>query len=77
MLFRRISINSKLITLLEEWRRHQKEIFDKLGIHQSEETYMFQYKDRPLTKDIFSRKIKQICKRGNVEPIRFHDGIHM
>ncbi|MCY9028888.1 tyrosine-type recombinase/integrase [Bacillus inaquosorum] len=73
---RRISINSKLITLLDEWRQHQKEIFNELGIHQSEETYMFQYKDRPPTKDIFSRKIKQICQRGDVEPIRFHDLRH-
>lgn len=73
---RRKSINSKLITLLDEWRQLQKEIFDELGIHQSEEIYMFQYKDWPPTKDIFSRKIKQICQRGNVDPICFHDLRH-
>ncbi|MEI4452092.1 site-specific integrase [Bacillus velezensis] len=73
---RRISINSKLIALLDQWKQKQKEIFDGLGIKQTEESYMFQYKDRPPTKDIFSRKIKQICKRGNIEPIRFHDLRH-
>ncbi|AKL75091.1 tyrosine-type recombinase/integrase [Bacillus velezensis] len=74
--FRRISINQKLLQLLEHWKRHQKELFKSLMIPHSENTYVFQYKDTPSSKDIFSRKIKYFCRDTDLEPIRLHDFRH-
>ncbi|MCI4129585.1 MULTISPECIES: tyrosine-type recombinase/integrase [Bacillus] len=73
---RRISINQKLLGLLDHWKRHQKELFNLLKIPHSEKTYVFQYKDKPSSKDIFSRKIKYFCKDTDLEPIRLHDFRH-
>ncbi|MCI3987449.1 tyrosine-type recombinase/integrase, partial [Bacillus vallismortis] len=33
-------------------------------------------KDKPSSKDIFSRKIKYFCKDTDLEPIRLHDFRH-
>ncbi|CAI8857336.1 tyrosine-type recombinase/integrase [Bacillus sonorensis] len=73
---RRISINNKLLQLLEHWKRHQKELFNSLNIPHSVNTYVFQYKEKPSSKDIFSRKIKYFCKDTDLEPIRLHDFRH-
>ncbi|QOH65214.1 site-specific integrase [Bacillus amyloliquefaciens] len=73
---RRISVNEKLLKLLEYWKTQQKKLFEELGILHSDETYIFQYKDIPSRKDIFSRKIKYFCKDSNLEPIRLHDFRH-
>lgn len=45
-------------------------------ISNSENTYVFQYKDTPSSKDIFSRKIKYFCRDTDLEPIRLHDFRH-
>ncbi|MCY8413441.1 tyrosine-type recombinase/integrase [Bacillus spizizenii] len=73
---RRISINTKLLEMLLEWKEKQKDILEKLQVSSSENTFIFQYKESPANKDIFSRKIKTICARGEVEPIRLHDLRH-
>ncbi|MCC2251770.1 tyrosine-type recombinase/integrase [Virgibacillus sp. AGTR] len=74
---RRISINSKLLELLHEWKRKQEFLFSKYNMQHSDEVHIFQYRDKPPTKDIFSRKIRTICKRSDkIEPIRLHDLRH-
>ncbi|MEC1701571.1 tyrosine-type recombinase/integrase [Bacillus velezensis] len=73
---RRVSINKKLLKLLERWREAQEELFNELGIRHSHDTYIFQYKDTPSRKDIFSRKIKYFCKDSDLTPIRLHDFRH-
>ncbi|MFK3937952.1 tyrosine-type recombinase/integrase [Alkalihalobacillus sp. NPDC078783] len=73
---RRISINNKLLLLLDEWKQKQIELFRLLGMSHSNETHVFQYKDVPPTKDIFSRRIRTICKGSDLEPIRLHDLRH-
>ncbi|TWK89401.1 putative prophage phiRv2 integrase [Bacillus paralicheniformis] len=73
---RRISINRKLFSLLDYWREKQEDLFKKLNILHSDESYIFQYKDTPSSKDIFSRKIKYFCKNSDLEPIRLHDFRH-
>ncbi|QDI93174.1 hypothetical protein EPH95_16020 [Salicibibacter halophilus] len=37
---------------------------------------LFQYREKPPSKDIFSRRVKTICQRGDIEPIRLHDLRH-
>ncbi|GIN78587.1 hypothetical protein CHCC14820_0643 [Bacillus paralicheniformis] len=59
---RRIRINRKLFSLLDYWREKQEDLFKKLNILHSDESYIFQYKDTPSSKDIFSRKIKYSVK---------------
>ncbi|MEK5132966.1 site-specific integrase [Bacillus sp. FSL W8-0645] len=73
---RRISINSKLIELLFQWKEKQREIFNKLNIIHSDQTFMFGYRELPPSKDRFSRGIKRICSRSSVEAIRLHDLRH-
>ncbi|MBM7634437.1 site-specific integrase [Geomicrobium sediminis] len=73
---RRISINSKLFNLLESWKERQQNLFAQLRIHHSNDTHIFQYREKPPTKDIFSRRIQTICNRGELEPIRLHDLRH-
>ncbi|MCT1577315.1 tyrosine-type recombinase/integrase [Oceanobacillus kimchii] len=74
---RRISINSKLIELLQDWKREQQDLFSKYKMKHSNEIHIFQYKDQAPTKDIFSRKIRTICERDDkVEAIRLHDFRH-
>lgn len=73
---RRISINRKLIDLLEQWKERQSDLFKKLGITHNDTVYIFQYREKPPTKDIFSRRIKKICTEGGLEPIRLHDLRH-
>ncbi|MCY8989817.1 tyrosine-type recombinase/integrase [Bacillus atrophaeus] len=73
---RRISINSKLFDILLEWKEKQRVVLESLHIMHAEDIYIFQYKDTPPNKDVFSRKIKTICERGEVEPIRLHDLRH-
>lgn len=74
---RRISINKKLLDLLDQWRQEQEKLFDDLGISHSDETFIFQYKDTPSRKDIFSRKIKYFCQEDeNLKVIRLHDLRH-
>ncbi|MCC9022871.1 tyrosine-type recombinase/integrase [Bacillus nakamurai] len=53
-----------------------KELFNSLKIPHSAKTYVFQYKDKPSTKDIFNRKIIYFCKDTEIEPIRLHDFRH-
>lgn len=62
---RRISINSKLIELLHDWKREQQDLFSKYKMKHSNDIHIFQYKDQAPTKDIFSRKIRTICERVN------------
>lgn len=73
---RRISVNRKLIDLLEQWKERQSDLFKKLGITHTDNSYIFQYREKPPTKDIFSRRIKKICIEGGLEPIRLHDLRH-
>ncbi|UJL47082.1 site-specific integrase [Virgibacillus sp. NKC19-16] len=73
---RRISINSKLLALLKTWRKKQQLLFSKLNIPHSGNTHIFQYREKAPTKDIFSRRIRTICKRGELIPIRQHDLRH-
>lgn len=73
---RRISVNSKLLLLLDEWKEKQKYLFDRLRMTHTDQTHIFQYKDVPPTKDRFSRKIKLICKDSDLDPIRLHDLRH-
>ncbi len=62
--------------MLLEWKEKQKDILEKLQVSLSDNTFIFQYKESPANKDIFSRKIKTICAREEVEPIRLHDLRH-
>ncbi|MFD1387532.1 tyrosine-type recombinase/integrase [Oceanobacillus oncorhynchi subsp. oncorhynchi] len=73
---RRISINAKLLELLLKWKREQQILFEKYQLKHSDEIHVFQYREIPPTKDIFSRRIRKICERGNLEPIRQHDLRH-
>ncbi|MFT0802993.1 tyrosine-type recombinase/integrase [Bacillus swezeyi] len=73
---RRVSVNSKLIDLLDQWKEKQREIFHKLNIKHSDKTFMFGYRELPPSKDRFSRGIRRICSRGSLEPIRLHDLRH-
>ncbi|MDR4994440.1 site-specific integrase [Bacillus altitudinis] len=74
---RRISINSKLLSLLDQWRHEQEKLFNDLGVFHSDQTLIFQYKDTPPRKDIFSRKIKYFCSNDeNLKVIRLHDLRH-
>lgn len=73
---RRISINAKLLALLQEWKLKQQELFKKYQIEHSNEVHVFQYREVPPTKDIFSRRIRTICNRGQLVPIRQHDLRH-
>ncbi|WP_375335793.1 site-specific integrase [Bacillus sp. WMMC1349] len=73
---RRISVNPKLISLLDQWKEKQRKLFEQLNIQYSENIYIFQYKDLPPSKDVFSRRIKKICERGSIKPIRLHDLRH-
>lgn len=65
-----------MLYLLEHRRETQQELFNDLGIRHSNDTYIFQYKDTPSRKDIFSRKIKYFCKDSDLTPIRLHDFRH-
>ncbi|QDI92481.1 site-specific integrase [Salicibibacter halophilus] len=73
---RRININQKLLQLLFEWKEKQQNLFAKLRMNHSNDIYIFQYRENPPSKDIFSRRIRKICERGDVEPIRLHDLRH-
>ncbi|WP_017795716.1 tyrosine-type recombinase/integrase [Oceanobacillus kimchii] len=74
---RRISINSKLIELLHDWKQEQQDLFSKYRMKHSNDIHIFQYKDQAPTKDIFSRKIRTICERDDkIEAIRLHDFRH-
>lgn len=73
---RRISINTKLFDLLKKWKEKQKSLFTRLKLKHNDDVHVFQYRDQPPTKDIFSRRIRTICKRGSLEPIRQHDLRH-
>ena len=73
---RRISVNNKLLLLLDEWKGKQIDLFNKLGMNHSNKTHVFQYRDTPPTKDIFSRRIRTICTGSDLEPIRLHDLRH-
>ncbi|MEY8749646.1 tyrosine-type recombinase/integrase [Alkalicoccobacillus gibsonii] len=73
---RRISINSKLLELLLTWKETQESIFNKLKLDYNDDVHVFQYREHPPTKDIFSRRIRTICTRGEIFPIRQHDLRH-
>jgi len=73
---RRISINQKLLGMLDHCKQHQKELFKLLKIPHSDKTCVFQYKDKPSSKEIFSRKIKYFCNDTDLEPNRLHDFRH-
>ncbi|MDO6450553.1 tyrosine-type recombinase/integrase [Oceanobacillus profundus] len=73
---RRISINSKLLKLLNTWKEKQKNLFKKYSLEHSNNVHVFQYREKAPTKDIFSRRIKTICERGELTPIRQHDLRH-
>lgn len=57
-------------------KKSKKTFFSKLKIQHSDNVYIFQYREKAPTKDIFSRRIRTICNRGDVEPIRLHDLRH-
>jgi len=68
---RKIAIHHELILTLKEWRKEQKRT-----IAVNNDTFVFQYKDIPPVRDNFSKRIKPICQRGEIEPIRMHDFRH-
>ncbi|WP_144559676.1 tyrosine-type recombinase/integrase [Shouchella miscanthi] len=73
---RRVSVNKKLIDLLDLWREKQIDMFYNLNIRHHDEIHIFQYREKPPTKDIFSRRIRTICNKGELKPIRLHDLRH-
>lgn len=57
-------------------KKEQQFLFEKYQLKHSDEVDVFQYREISPTKDIFSRRIKKVSERGDLEPIRQHDLRH-
>ncbi|WP_246215514.1 tyrosine-type recombinase/integrase [Listeria valentina] len=76
---RYITINSKLSSLLQEWKNYQSNLLQSylLDKHSILDAHVFQYNmELPARENFSTKKIQKICKRTNLTPIRLHDFRH-
>ncbi|ARW09097.1 tyrosine-type recombinase/integrase [Bacillus atrophaeus] len=77
---RTISINPKLVEILNNWNIIQAEEYQKLGMEHSKDTRMFKRKGRIPTPKTLNRIIQDTCQKFNnsetLPSIRFHDLRH-
>ncbi|HAP3771987.1 TPA: site-specific integrase [Enterococcus faecalis] len=76
---RYITVNTKIIEMLKKWQEIQpKLLVDNFQNIDSDKLLVFQYSEKHPSSDYYSKQIKKIIKKNNLnlKPIRLHDFRH-